>query len=74
MAAREERFVLGGIAHRNAHRLVPPIRDWREAPIEAAAKRDDQLRQRIGEIFVLAAAKAMRAHHDARAEARVVRV
>ena len=72
MAAREERFVLGGIADGNAHRLVPPVGDRREPRIEAAAKRDDRLRQRIGEIFVLAPAKAMGRHHDARAEARVV--
>ena len=71
-AAREERVVLGWIADRSAHRFIPPVRNRREPRIEAPAKRDNRLRQRIGEIFVLAPAKAMFRHHDSRAEAGVV--
>src|ERR1700722_2979875 len=74
VAARPERFVLGRIADGNAHRLVPPVGNRSEPRIEAAAKRDDRLRQRVGEIFVLASAETMTPHHDARAEARVVAI
>ncbi len=72
MAAREEGFVVGRIADGNPHRLVPSVRDRREPRIEAPAKRDDLLWERIGEIFVLAPAEAMGRHHDARAKAGVL--
>src|ERR1700722_5597577 len=70
-AAREVRLVLARIADGNAHRFVPPVRDWGEPRIETATKRANLLRQRIGEIFVLAPAKAMFRHHDAGAKAGV---
>ena len=69
MAAGAERLVLGGVADVDAHRRVPAVGERREPPIEAATERDDQVRQRIGEIFVLAPAEAVARHHDARAEA-----
>src|SRR6185437_1478015 len=74
MAAGAKRLVPGGIANGNPHRLIPPVGYGCKPRIEAAAKRDDQLRQRLDEVLVLATAKAMARHHDARAEAGVVRV
>ena len=74
MASRAERFVVGGVADRDAHRLIPAVGDRRKPRIEAAAKRADELGQRVGEIFVLAAAEAVLRHHDAGAEAGVVLV
>jgi len=64
--------VLGGIADGDAHCRVPPVGDRREAAIKAATERNDELRQRVREIFVLAAAEAVLYHHDARAEAGVL--
>ena len=59
MATGPERLVLGGVADVDAHRRVPAVGERREPPIKAAAQPDDQVRQRVGEIFVLAPAEAM---------------
>jgi hypothetical protein len=74
MASGAERLVLGGVANIDSHRRVPAVGERREPPIKAAAQPDDQVRQRIGEVFILAPAKTMARHHDPRAEAGVVRV
>src|SRR5690349_24921708 len=49
-----------GIAHVDAHRFVPAVRDAGEPCVESAAQRRDDLRERIGKILVLAAAEAVR--------------
>jgi hypothetical protein len=74
MAAREERFVLGGVSYLDVHHRVPAVGDRREPPIKAATQRDDEIGQGVGEIFLLSPAKATGGHHDARAEAGVVGV
>ena len=74
MATRAERFVLGGVADGDAHGGVPTVGDRGERGIETAAKRHDQVRQRVGEILVLAPAEAVFRHHDTRAEEGVVLV
>src|SRR6516162_4346865 len=48
--------------------FVPAIGDWREMGIDRLAQRLDCARQRIAEIFVLAAAKRVTLHDDAAAE------
>ena len=61
-----------GIADVDPHRLVPAVGDALQPRIERRPQRGDQIGQRIGEVFVFAAAKAVTAHHDAAAEMRVV--
>ena len=45
-----------------------------QMPVERRAQLCDQIWQRIGKIFVLAATKAVAAHDDAAAEVRIVGV
>ena len=55
-------------------RVVPAVGDRGERRIERRAQLGDELRQRIGEVLVLAAPEAVAGHHDAAAEQRVVGV
>ena len=63
-----------GIADIDAHRLVPAIGDAAQLRIQRRPQFRDQIGQRIGKILVLAAAKAVAAHHDPAAEMAVVRI
>ena len=72
VAALQESVVAFGIADVDAHRLVPAIGDAGKLRIQRRAQLRDQVRQRIGKILVLAAAKAVASHDDAAAEARVI--
>ena len=74
VAALEEIRVVLRIATRDAHRLVPAIGDLGEPRIERGAQLRDQIGQRIGEIFVFAAAEAVPRHDDAAAEQLVLRI
>ena len=60
------------VADVDPHRLVPAIGDGTKPCVKLGPQLRDQIGQRIGEIFVLAAAKAVAAHHDAAAEVLVV--
>ncbi len=59
VAAREEGVERVGKAGRDAEVLVPAIGDLRQRRVEARTQRRDRLRQRRGEVFVLALAEAM---------------
>jgi hypothetical protein len=74
VAAGAERLVRRGIADIYPHRRVPAVGDWRERTVQTATKRRDHFRQRIGEILVLPPAEDVSGHHDARAEAGIVRI
>src|SRR5665213_1893778 len=72
MAARQERFVAGGIIDLDPHGLVPAIGHAVQPGIERRPQFRDQIRQRIGKILVFAAPKAVASHHHAAAEPAVV--
>jgi hypothetical protein len=72
VAALEECLMRRGIADIDAHRLVPAIGDRCEPAIERRPEFRDRIGQRIREVFVLAAAKAVAAHHDLAAESRII--
>ena len=72
MTALQERRVRRGIADLDPHRLVPAVGGRRQPCIQRRPQLRDQIRQRIGEVFVFAAAKAVAAHHDPAAEPAVV--
>src|SRR5579872_1744893 len=72
MTACEERFVVFRISDVEAHCLVPAVGDWLKARIKQWTQFPDRRRQRIGKIFVFAAAKAMTAHYDSAAKQMIV--
>ncbi|MGY4230972.1 hypothetical protein ACVMIH_008333 [Bradyrhizobium sp. USDA 4503] len=72
MAALQERRMRRRISDIDPHRLVPTIGCRGQPRIERRPQLRDQVRQRIGEILVLAAAEAVTAHHDPAAELAVV--
>src|SRR3546814_16444715 len=53
---------------------VPAVGDLRQRRVERFAQTRDDLRQRIGEVAVLAAAEAVTCHDDAAAEQRAILV
>src|SRR6204780_4488490 len=54
------------------HRVVPAIRDGREVRVHCLAKAGDEVRQRIGKIFVFAPPEAVPCHDDVTPEAALV--
>ncbi len=72
MASLQECLVPVGIMDVDPHGLVPAIGDPGELRIQDGAQLRDQIGQRIGEVFVFAAAKAVAAHHDPAAKIPVV--
>ncbi|MNR08176.1 hypothetical protein D3C85_1243210 [compost metagenome] len=71
VAPGQEGRVVLGISDRDAHLLVPAVGDRRQTGIQRAAQVLQQVGQRVAEILVLAAAKAMPGHHDTAAVAAV---
>ena len=61
-------------ANVDAHRLVPAIRDRRQARVDGLAQAGDDVGQRIAEILVLAAPEAVPSHHHSAAKDVVDRV
>src|SRR3546814_6176385 len=61
-------------ARRDAKGGVPAVGDLRQRRVERFAQTRDDLRQRIGEVAVLAAAEAVTCHDDAAAEQRAILV
>src|SRR3546814_13364532 len=59
-------------ARRDAKGGVPAVGDLRQRRVERFAQTRDDLRQRIGEVAVLAAAEAVTCHDDAAAEQRAI--
>src|ERR1700738_5168111 len=72
MAALQERFVALGIADIDNHVLVPAIGYSTKLRIKRRPQFRDEIGQRIGKIFVLAASKPMASHHHPAAETIVV--
>ena len=66
--------MLGRIAALETQGGVPAVRDPGERRVERRAQARHELRQRVGEVFVLAAPEAVTGHDDAAAEQRVVGV
>src|SRR5579872_4741952 len=72
VTALQESFVPLRVADVDPHRLVPAVGDRSQPPVQRGTQGRDQARQRIGEILVFAAAKAVPAHDDAAAEMSLV--
>src|SRR4029079_6165404 len=68
VTAREIRLVLARIARRLALNRAPGIRNVRQWGIERRTQGGDEVGQRIGKIFVLAAAETAASHDDTAAE------
>ncbi|MGY4290995.1 hypothetical protein ACVWXO_010261 [Bradyrhizobium sp. LM2.7] len=64
----------GRIADVDPHRLIPAIGDALQVGIKRRPQLRDEIGERIGTVFVFAAAKTVAAHDDAAAEVRVVRI
>ena len=62
------------VAHIDPHRHIPAIGNRRQLRIDRGAQAGNEVGQRIAEILVLAAAKAMPCHHDPTAEQVVQRI
>ena len=74
MAALDEGGMVGREADVYPHGFVPSVGDRREARVKGRAQALDQRRQRVGKVFVLAAAVAVPGHDDLAAEAFFVAV
>ncbi len=68
MAAGQEFRMVGREARIDLQQVVPAVGDGGQRPVQGLAQRRHRGRQRITEILVLAAAKAMLRHHDTAAE------
>ena len=63
-----------GIADIDSHGFVPAIGDITKLRIQRGSQFRNQVRKRIGKIFVLAAPETVACHHDPAAEMPVVRI
>src|SRR6266849_2877411 len=72
MTSLDEVGMLSRIADVQAHCCVPTIGDGCKARIEGRPELGNHLRQRIAEILVLAASKAVPRHDDAAAKKAIV--
>jgi hypothetical protein len=56
------------VTHIDPHRCIPPVGDRRQPRIQRGPQIGDDIRQRIREVFVLAASEAVPRHDDVAAE------
>src|SRR6266567_2088013 len=72
MTPFDEVIMLAGIADLKTHGRVPTIGDGRKPWIKGRPKSGNNIRQRIAEVFVFTASKAVPRHNDAAAEKNVL--